>query len=136
MARASASGRILACRAGFTLVEMMVVMAIIVTILSIAIPFYQASLIRAKEAVLRSNLFTMRSVIDQYTYDKERPPQSLQEIVDEGYLREVPVDPFTESRDTWQVIVDSSTPGGESGVWNVKSGSNKASLEGTPYNEW
>ncbi|MEX2302620.1 MAG: prepilin-type N-terminal cleavage/methylation domain-containing protein [Bryobacterales bacterium] len=135
-ARATASGRSLAARAGFTLVEMMVVMAIIVTILSIAIPFYQASLIRAKEAVLRSNLFTMRSVIDQYTYDKERPPQSLQEIVDEGYLREVPVDPFTESRETWQVIVDSSTPGGESGVWNVKSGSNKSSLEGTPYSEW
>ena len=74
--------------------------------------------------------------VHQYTYDKERPPQSLQELVDEGYLREVPIDPMTESRDSWQVIVDSSTPGGESGVWNVKSGSDKASLEGTPYKEW
>ena len=135
-ARATASGKTLGRRAGFTLVEMMIVMAIIVTILSIAIPFYQASLVRAKESVLRSNLFTMRSVIDQYTYDKERPPQSLQELVDEGYLREVPLDPFTESRDSWQVIVDSSTPGGESGMWNVKSGSEKTSLEGTPYSEW
>jgi general secretion pathway protein G len=114
----------------------MIVMAIIVTILGIAIPFYQASLVRAKESVLRSNLFTMRSVIDQYTYDKERPPQSLQELVDEGYLREVPIDPFTESRDTWQTVVDSSTPGGESGMWDVKSGSNRTSLEGSAYNEW
>jgi general secretion pathway protein G len=115
---------------------MMIVMAIIITILAIAIPYYQASLIRAKESVLKSNLFTMRSVIDQYTFDKERPPQSLQELVEEGYLREVPIDPITESRETWQVIVDSSTPGGESGVWNVKSGSDKSSLEGTPYKEW
>jgi general secretion pathway protein G len=144
MARASASGKPLADgaagvdrrRAGFTLVEMMIVMAIIITILGIAIPFYQASLIRAKESVLKSNLFTMRSVIDQYTYDKERPPQSLQELVDEGYLREVPIDPITESRDTWQVVVDSGTPGGESGVWDVKSGSDRTSLEGSAYNEW
>ena len=114
----------------------MIVMAIIVTILSIAVPFYQMSLIRAKESVLRSNLFTMKSVIDQYTYDKERPPQSLQELVDEGYLREVPIDPFTESHHTWQVISGSPVPGGESGVWNVKSGSDKTSLEGSPYNEW
>ncbi len=135
-ARAIATGKPLGRRAGFTLVEMMIVMAIIVTILSIAIPFYQASLIRAKESVLKSNLFTMRSVIDQYTYDKERPPQSLQELVDEGYLREVPMDPFTESRQTWQVIIDSGMAGGESGVWDVKSGSDRSSLEGTPYNEW
>ncbi len=114
----------------------MIVISIIVTIVSIAIPYYQASLIRAKESVLRSNLQTMRAVIDQYTFDKERPPQSLQELVDEGYLREIPIDPITESRDTWQVIVDSSTPGGESGVWNVKSGSDKSSLDGTPYNDW
>ena len=134
--RATASGKLLRRRAGFTLVEIMIVMAIIVTILGIAIPFYQASLVRAKESVLRSNLFTMRSVIDQYTYDKERPPQSLQELVDEGYLREVPIDPFTESRDTWQTVVDSSTPGGESGMWDVKSGSNRTSLEGSAYNEW
>jgi general secretion pathway protein G len=136
MARATASGRAPVRLAGFTLVEMMIVISIIVTIVSIAIPYYQASLIRAKESVLRSNLQTMRAVIDQYTFDKEKPPQSLQELVDEGYLREVPIDPMTESRDTWQVIVDSSTPGGESGVWNVKSGSDKSSLDGTPYNEW
>jgi general secretion pathway protein G len=115
---------------------MMIVMAIIITVLGIAIPFYQTSLIRAKESVLKSNLFTLRSVIDQYTMDKEEPPQSLQELVDEGYLREVPLDPFTESRDTWQIIVESSTAGGESGIWDIRSGSDKISLEGSPYSEW
>jgi general secretion pathway protein G len=123
-------------RRGFTLVEIMVVVAIIVTILSIAVPFYTTAMVRAKESVLQSNLYTMRSVIDQFTYDKEEPPQSLDDLVYEGYLREVPMDPFTESRDSWQVVVDSTTPGGESGLWNVKSGSEKASLEGTPYSEW
>ena len=93
-------------RRGFTLVEMMVVMAIIVTILAIAIPFYSTALIAAKESVLRSNLFTLRSVIDQYTYDKEGPPQSVDELVTEGYLREVPIDPFTDSRDSWEAIVE------------------------------
>ena len=120
---------------GFTLVEVMVVMAIVVTILSIAVPFYTSAMVRAKESVLASNLFTMRSVIDQYTYDKEEPPQSLDDLVSEGYLREVPADPFTESRDTWEIITDTG-PTGESGVFDVRSGSEKVSLAGTPYNEW
>ena len=120
---------------GFTLVEVMVVMAIVVTILSIAVPFYTSAMVRAKESVLASNLFTMRSVIDQYTYDKEEPPQSLDDLVSEGYLREVPADPFTESRDTWEIITDTG-PTGESGVFDVRSGSDKVSLAGTPYNEW
>lgn len=122
-------------RHGFTLVEMMVVMAIIVTILAIAIPFYSTALIAAKESVLRSNLFTLRSVIDQYTYDKEGPPQSVDELVSEGYLREVPIDPFTETRDSWEAIVETG-PSGESGLFDVKSGSDKTSRMGTPYNEW
>jgi len=121
---------------GFTLVEMMVVMAIILTILAIAVPMYQTSLIRARESVLKSNLFTMRSVIDQYTYDKEEPPQSLEDLVREGYLREIPMDPFTESRDTWQAVMDSGPTGGEPGVFDVKSGSKGVSLNGTAYSEW
>ena len=120
---------------GFTLVEITVVMAIIVTILAIAVPQYATAITRAKESVLMSNLFTMRSVIDQYTYDKEEPPQALDDLVSEGYLREIPIDPFTESSDTWEVITDTG-PTGQSGVWDVRSGSDKTSLSGTPYNEW
>ena len=128
--RPSVSGR-----RGFTLVEVMVVMAILVTILSIAVPFYTRAMIRAKESVLMSNLFTMRSVIDQYTYDKEEPPQALEDLVSEGYLRDVPMDPFTESRTTWEVITDTG-PTGESGIFDVKSGSEDTALNGTPYGEW
>ncbi|MBI1355979.1 MAG: prepilin-type N-terminal cleavage/methylation domain-containing protein [Acidobacteria bacterium] len=122
-------------KSGFTLVEIMVVMAIIVTLLAIAVPFYTTSIVRAKESVLMSNLFTMRSVIDQYTYDKEEPPQALDDLVREGYLREVPVDPFTESRDSWEVITDTG-PTGQSGVFDVRSGSDRVGLNGTAYKEW
>jgi general secretion pathway protein G len=122
-------------RRGFTLIEIMVVVAIIVTILSIAVPFYTTAMVRAKESVLQSNLFTMRSVIDQYTYDKEEPPQSLDDLVSEGYLREIPIDPFTESRDTWQMINDAG-PTGESGLYDVRSGSDRTALNGTLYSEW
>jgi len=122
-------------RRGFTLVELLVVMAIVVTLLSIAVPFFSTAIVRAKESVLMSNLFTMRAVIDLYTYDKEEPPQSLDDLVSEGYLREIPIDPFTESRDTWDVI-SATGPTGESGVFDVKSGSDKTSLNGTPYSEW
>lgn len=122
-------------RAGFTLLEMMVVLTIIVTIVSIAVPFYSSAIVRARESVLRSNLLTIRSVIDQYTYDKEAPPQSLSDLVDEGYLREIPIDPITNSRDTWELINETG-PSGESGLFDVRSGSDKTSLTGTPYNEW
>ncbi len=122
-------------RQGFTLVEITVVMAIIVTILAIAVPQFATAIVRSKEAVLMSNLFTMRSVIDQYTYDKEEPPQSLDDLVREGYLREIPVDPFTEDRDSWEVITDTG-PTGQSGVYDVRSGSERQSLSGTPYKEW
>jgi len=124
-----------ASRAGFTLLEMMVVLTIIVTIVSIAVPFYSSAIVRARESVLRSNLLTIRSVIDQYTYDKETPPQSLSDLVDEGYLREIPIDPITNSRETWELINETG-PTGESGLFDVRSGSDKTSLAGTPYNEW
>ena len=120
---------------GFTLLEMMVVMTIIVTIVSIAVPFYTSALVRARESVLRSNLLTMRSVIDQFTYDKEAAPQSLEDLVEEGYLREVPIDPMTNSRETWELITETG-PTGESGVFDVRSGSDETSLSGTPYSEW
>ena len=113
----------------------MVVLAIVLTVISIAVPMYTASMVRARESVLKSNLFTLRSVIDQYTYDKERPPQTLEDLVSEGYLRQVPVDPITESSDSWDVITDVG-PSGESGVFDVRSGSDRVGLNGSPYNEW
>src|SRR4051795_10427551 len=124
---------------GFTLIELMVVMAIISIIISIALPIYQKSLIRAKESVLRNNLFTMRSMIDEYTIDKQKAPESLQVLVSEGYLRQVPQDPMTGSDSTWRVIMEETPVGGSNsppGIFDVKSGSEKTSLEGTPYSEW
>lgn len=120
---------------GFTLVELIVVIAIILILLSMAIPMYRTSMVKARESVLKANLFTIRNVIDQYTYDKERPPQGLDELVAEGYLRTVPIDPFTASSDQWEIITDIG-PSGESGLFDIKSGSDKTSLSGTPYNEW
>ena len=132
MDHATASGN---HRRGFTLVEVMVVLAIVLTVISIAVPMYTTSMVRAKESVLKSNLFTLRSVIDHYTYDKEKPPQALEDLVAEGYLRQVPVDPFTQSSDSWEVITDVG-PSGESGVFDVRSGSDRTGLDGSPYNEW
>src|SRR3569832_883254 len=87
---------------GFTLIELMIVISIILILISIAVPVYNQSIVRSKEAVLRQDLFAMRSVIDQYTMDKGKAPQSLEDLVQAGYLREIPVDPFTNARDTWQ----------------------------------
>src|SRR6266851_3418555 len=87
--------------AGFTLIELMIVMTIIVILVSLAVPAYQKSILRAKESVLHNNLFTLRTVIDEYTYDKQKAPQSLQDLVSDGYLRQVPFDPITGSNTAW-----------------------------------
>jgi general secretion pathway protein G len=126
-------------RLGFTFVELMVVVSIIVILISMAIPIYQRSIIRTKESVLRSNLFTLRTVIDNYTYDKAKAPQSLQDLVNEGYLRGVPVDPMTGSNQTWKIVMEDATQSvnqTEPGIFDVKSGSDKTSLDTTPYAEW
>jgi len=120
---------------GFTLVELMVVLAILLTIISIAIPMYHRALTRSREAVLSSNLTTMRHLIDQYTYDKEAPPQSLDDLVSEGYIRSIPYDPITGENDTWETISDTG-PSGESGLFDVRSGAEGAGLNGKPYKEW
>ncbi len=126
-------------RRGFTLVELLIVMTILSIIISMAVPIYQRSIQRAKESVLKQNLFTLRTVIDEYTYDKQRAPQSLQDLVEYGYLREIPVDPIVGTRTDWIIVmedavasVDQTSPG----IFDVKSSSGDVSLEGTPYNEW
>ena len=126
-------------RRGFTLIELMIVMAVIAILVSIAVPIYSRSITRAKESVLRNNLFTMRTVIDEYTYDKQKAPQSLQDLVSEGYLRTIPVDPMTGTSDTWKTVIEDTLNAvnqTEPGIFDVKSGSDKTSLEGTPYSDW
>src|SRR5579884_1860788 len=105
-------------RLGFTLIELMVVISIILILISVAIPLYNQAILRARESVLRQNLFTLRSVIDQYSMDKQKAPQSLDDLVQAGYLKQIPIDPITNSRDTWQtdqedvlLSVDQTQPG-------------------------
>jgi general secretion pathway protein G len=124
---------------GFTFVEMMVVISIIVILVSMAIPVYQKSILRAKESVLKNNLFTLRTVIDNYTYDKEKAPQTLQDLVSEGYLREVPIDPITGSNQDWRLVMEDASQSvdqSEPGIFDVRSSSSKVGLDGRPYSEW
>ena len=123
---------------GFTFIELMVVLTIIVVLVTMAIPIYQKSIIRAKESVLKNNLFTIRTVIDNYTYDKQKAPQSLRDLVTEGYLRDVPMDPMTGSNQTWKTIMEDATQSvnqSEPGIFDVLSGSDKIGLNGIPYSD-
>jgi len=129
----------LVTRRGFTLIELMVVMAIISVLLTIALPIYQKSITRAKESVLRNNLFTLRTMIDEYTIDKQKAPETLQDLVSEGYLRQVPLDPMTNSDQTWKVTMEDTPVGGSNstpGIFDVHSGSEKTGLDGTAYADW
>jgi general secretion pathway protein G len=124
---------------GFTFVEMMVVITIMVIIISMAIPVYNRAIIRAKESVLKNNLFTMRTVIDQYSSDKAKAPQNLQDLVTEGYLQKLPVDPMTGNNQTWRTVMEDASQSisqSEPGIFDVHSGSDKMSLDGTAYSEW
>ncbi len=125
--------------AGFTLIELMVVMSLIVVLASIGLTVYGNSVTRAKEAVLKEDLFRMRDAIDQYYADKNRYPASLEDLVSEKYLRAIPVDPFTNSADTWQTELAEPEPGNAAaspGIYNVKSGAEQSGLDGTSYAEW
>lgn len=123
---------------GFTLIELMIVMSIIVILLGIAIPNYRNSIIRARESVLKNDLFTMRSVIDQYTLDKQKAPQSLEDLVSAGYLKTIPKDPMTNGTE-WTVVQEDSLMAvdqQEPGITDVHSTSSTTSSEGTPYSSW
>jgi general secretion pathway protein G len=123
---------------GFTLIELMVVISIIVILLSLAIPNYSSSILHAKETALRDDLYTMRSLIDQYTLDKQKAPESLDDI-QAGYLKQLPKDPFTNARDTWVPVTDESIMSPDQtapGIIDVHSGSEQSSSEGTAYNTW
>ena len=125
-------------RNGYTLIELIIVMAIISILTMIAVPMYQKSIVSTKESLLRNNLFTLRTVIDEYTFDKKKAPQTLEDLVHEGYLRSVPIDPMT-GNENWQTVqedsysmVDQTAPG----ISYVYSASGQKSLSGTPYSQW
>ncbi len=126
---------------GFTLLELMMVMTLVVILASMAIPAYRVAIRRAREAVLRDDLYTMRSLIDQFTTDKQRPPSSLDELVEEHYLRGgIPEDPFTQSNQTWRVDLEDVPISAQQllpGIVDVHSGSDEISSDGaTPYSSW
>ena len=124
---------------GYTLIEMIIVMAIISVLVSIAVPMYQKSLLRTKESLLKNNLFTLRTVIDEYTFDKKRAPQTLEDLVNDGYLRAVPIDPIVGNNQSWRLIMEdaiSMVDQTQPGIFDVRSGSDLKSLEGSPYSEW
>jgi len=124
--------------AGFTLLEMMIVMIIMGILLSIALPIYNQALVRSREAVLRNDLFEMRSLISQYTLDKQKAPQSLDDLVSGGYIKILPKDPMTNEAN-WEVVqedvllaVDQQNPG----ITDVKSASSALASDGTTYSTW
>jgi general secretion pathway protein G len=124
---------------GFTLIELLIVVTLIVVLAGIGMSTYSTSVARAKEAVLREDLFKMRDSIDQFYADKGMYPPDLSSLVTEGYMRQIPKDPFTESSDTWQVVMSDPDPGNPNatpGVFDVKSGAPGVSLDGTPYSDF
>ena len=124
---------------GFTLIELMVVISMILILIAVAVPNYRASVVHARESVLRQNLFTLRSVISQYTLDKQKAPQSLDDVVQAGYIKQVPNDPMTTKPD-WTVDQEDSTVMSpdqqDSGIDDVHSSSSAISSDGTAYNTW
>jgi general secretion pathway protein G len=124
---------------GFTLIEMLIVMTLIVVLASVGLIAYQSSVRRGREAVLKEDLYRMRDAIDQYYADKGKYPTDLNELVTASYLRRIPVDPMTNSAETWQAVQaepDPNNPTAEPGINDVKSGSEAAAIDGTNYADW
>jgi len=136
MERDTKTGR----KRGFSLLELMIVLTIIAILVGISIPIYKAVILRSRESVLKSNLHSMREVIDQYTADKKKAPQSLQDLVEGGYYRkELPIDPITNSHDTWIPEYSTSLASADqtdTGITDVHSGANGTSSDGTNYSNW
>ena len=122
-------------REGYSLIELMIVVAIIGILVALAVPSFQHSAVKAREAALKQNLQTIRTVLDQHYADKGFYPPSLETLVVAGYLRQVPTDPFAETADAW-VIEFEENPDAQSGIFDVHSGSDGLSTNGTPYHEW
>ncbi len=135
----SSNSQIIDSQIGFTLIELIVVATIMVVLAGIGLVQYKNSVTRAREGVLKTDLFNMRDAIDQYYADKGQYPGTLDELVSGGYLRKVPDDPFTTSNSTWQTIQsepDAANPTAAPGVYDVKSGSDQTALDGTKYSDW
>jgi general secretion pathway protein G len=124
---------------GFTLIELMVVMTLLVVLATMGMTQYRTSQVYAKEAVLKEDLFRMRDAIDQYYADKNQYPATLDALVSDGYLRKLPDDPFTKNSTSWQAVAaepDPSNPTAQPGVYDVKSGAEGTALDGTKYADW
>jgi len=124
---------------GFTLVELMIVMLIIAVLAAVAVPSFISSIRNAREAALKEDLHVMRDAIDSYTMDKNQAPQSLDDLVQNGYLKKIPEDPMTHSSDTWQTTSDdtySDVDQTQSGINDVHSGSDEQGSDGQPYSSW
>jgi general secretion pathway protein G len=124
---------------GFTMIELVMVVSIIVVLAGIGMAQYRLGVLRAQEAVLKEDLYRMRDALDQYHADKQKYAPSLEDLVTDGYLRAIPKDPFTQSSDTWQIVQaepDPASPEAASGVFDVKSGSDRTAMDGSKYSEW